>query len=83
MQNEKNKPSMNPVVSGLAGAAFGAAATAAVFAIKDKKTRDNISKGLNDLKTKGQQKLNEFSKNMSKTADDIKEKVEDFDTRKG
>lgn len=82
MQNEKNKPSMNPVVSGIAGAAFGAAATAAVFAMKDKKTRDNISKGLNDLKTKGNQKLNELSKNISKTAKDVKEKVEDLDSRK-
>lgn len=68
MANEKTKLNIHPLASGIAGAVVGAAATAAVMAMSDKKTREKVVGTFNNLKAQGQKKMGELTNQAKEVA---------------
>jgi gas vesicle protein len=71
----KKSTSVNPAAAGIAGAVVGAAVGAAAVALSDKKTRDKVTKKLDELKEQAGEQLTGLQETLDKFRDDAAKKI--------
>ena len=76
-QNSRSKKSggVSPAAVGLAGAVVGAAVGAAAVALSDKKTRDKVTKKIDELKVQAGEQLTGLQESLDKFRDDTAKKI--------
>jgi hypothetical protein len=77
--HDKNKPTN--FVSGVVGAAIGAAGVAAAVALSKKENRDKVKKVFSEAKTRINQEAKKLQKKVDPVVDDIKKTVSEVKTK--
>lgn len=79
-----NKNNTGSMAAGIAGAAIGAAATAAIITLSDKDKRKKVEQAIGDIKTKSVDQLNTLKsqaskvhKTVEKTAADVQADIKE------